>query len=278
MKSEHERREKDIDEMGEHYLKKLVMACLQNDSESRPEVKEIKDVLGEHERRLVQQCNHCGSNGIQIERVEHLSSMRSYDYTFSLLFIGDTAVGKSCLFNRFVNPAYDVSMSIPTMSIDMRQLSFKYGSKYLHLEIFDTAGQEKYFSIPAIYFRRVNGIFLVYDVTDRESFEHVPKWLEIVQKYCTEENLVIILIGNKTDQGDNRQVSSDEGHSRARRHGLSFVEGSALNEESIEQMLLRMIQSLTYVKDRELIKIELPKLTDTVKLEKPPKRSRCNKC
>ncbi|XP_074632559.1 uncharacterized protein LOC141890922 [Acropora palmata] len=272
---EHERRKMDIAEMGEHSLKELVVACLQNDSKLRPEVSKIKDGLKKHTWRLVQRCDHCGSNKIPIERVARCSV---HDYKFKLLFIGDMAVGKSCLFNRFLNPEYKVAMSTTTLSIEMDRLSIKYGSKFLDLEVIDTAGQEQYFAIQAMYFRRVHGIFLVCDVTNHVSFEHIPRWLKMAQTYCTEENTFIILIGNKIDQVADRQVSSEEGHSIARSQGLTFVEASAFHEESIEEMLWRMIQLLTNAVDMGLIKSELPKLTDRVKLEKPPKKSNCSKC
>ena len=272
---EHERRKMDIAEMGEHSLKEIVVACLQNDSKLRPEVSKIKDGLKKHMWRLVQRCDHCGSNKISIERVARCSV---HDYKFKLLFIGDMAVGKSCLFNRFLNPEYKVGMSTTTISIEVDRLSIKYGSKVLDLEVIDTAGQEQYFAIQAMYFRKVHGIFLVCDVTNPVSFQHIPKWLKMAQKYCTEENRVIILIGNKIDQVADRQVSSEEGHSIARSNGLTFVEASAFHEESIEEMLLRMIQLLTNAVDMGLIKSELPKLTDRVKLEKPPKKSNCSKC
>ena len=256
--------------MGEHSLKEIVVACLQNDSKLRPELSKIKVELKQHTQRLLQRCDHSGSNKIPIERVERRSV---HDYKFKLLFVGDMAVGKSCLFNRFQNPAYDISRSIPTISVESFQLSIKYGSKFLDLEVADTAGQERYFAIQAIYFRRVHGIFLVCDVTDRASFEHIPRWLEIAQKFCTEENPPIILIGNKIDQVAKRQVSSEEGHSIARWHGLTFVEASALKEESIEKMLMRMIQLLTNALEKGLITTERPKSTGEVKLEKPRKES-----
>ena len=272
---EHERRKMDIAEMGEHSLKELVMACLQNDSKLRPEVSKIKDELKQHTQRLLQQCDHSGSNKIPIERVARCSV---HDYKFKLLFVGDMAVGKSCLFNRFLNPEYKVAMSTSTVSIEMDRLSIKYGSKFLDLEVIDTAGQERFFAIQAMYFRRVHGIFLVFDVTDRVSFEHIPRWLEIAQKFCTEENPPIILIGNKIDQVAKRQVSSEEGHSIASRHGLTFVEASALKEESIEKMLLRMIQLLTNAVEKGLITTERPKSTGEVKLQKPPKESNNSYC
>ena len=269
--TEHERRKMDIAEMGEHFLKELVVGCLQNDSNLRPEVGRIKEMLEKHTWRLV----HSRSNEIQIERVDR---QPVHDYKFKVLFIGDMGVGKSCLFNRFLNPAYNIGMSTMTLSVEIDRLSLKYGSKFVDLEVVDTAGQEQYFAIQAMYFRRVHGIFIVCDVTNRVSFQHVPRWLEMVQKYCTEDNVFIILIGNKIDQVADRRVSSEEGLSIAESHGLSFVEASALKEESIEEMLLRMIQLLTKAVDMGLIKIELPKLTVKVKLEKPPKKSNCKVC
>ena len=269
--TEHERRKMDIAEMGEHFLKELVVGCLQNDSNLRPEVGRIKEMLEKHTWRLV----HSRSNEIQIERVDR---QPVHDYKFKVLFIGDMGVGKSCLFNRFLNPAYNIGMSTMTLSVEIDRLSLKYGSKFVDLEVVDTAGQEQYFAIQAMYFRRVHGIFIVCDVTNRVSFQHVSRWLEMVQKYCTEDNVFIILIGNKIDQVADRRVSSEEGLSIAESHGLSFVEASALKEESIEEMLLRMIQLLTKAVDMGLIKIELPKLTVKVKLEKPPKKSNCKVC
>ena len=275
MISEHERRKHDIDEMGDHSLKQLVLDCLQNDSQLRPDVKDIKDELKGYKWLVVRQHNDFEPDEAVIERV---NTQPVYDYKFKVLFIGDRGVGKSCLFNRFQNPAYNVFMSTTTIGVEIDRLSFRYGSKLVSLEVADTAGQEQFFAIQGMYFRGVHGIFLVCDVTNRESFHHIPKWLEIAQQYCTENNVLIILIGNKTDQVLKRQVSVEEGRAIAGVHNLSFMEASALNVESIEKMFKTMIQLLVKAVDLNSIKIELKDRNDKVQLEELPKKSTCNVC
>ncbi|XP_068682525.1 uncharacterized protein [Montipora foliosa] len=275
MISEHERRKHDIDEMGEHSLKQLVFDCLQNDSQLRPDVKDIKDELKGYKWRVVRQHNDCEPDETVIELV---NTRPVYDYKFKVLLIGDRGVGKSCLFNRFRNPAYNVYMSTTTVGVEIDRPSFRYGSKFVRLEVADTAGQEHLFAIQRMYFRGVHGIFLVFDVTNRESFHDILKWLEIAQQYCTENSVSIILIGNKIDQVHKRQVSVEEGHAIAGVHNLSFMEASALNVESIEKMFKTMIQLLVKAVDLSSIKIELKDRNDKVKLEELPKKSTCNKC
>ena len=275
MISEHERRKPDIDEMGEHSLKQLVFDCLQNDSQLRPDVKDIKDELKGYKWRFVRQRNDCEPDETVIELV---NTRPVYDYKFKVLLIGDRGVGKSCLFNRFRNPAYNVYMSTTTVGVEIDRPSFRYGSKFVRLEVADTAGQEHLFAIQRMYFRGVHGIFLVFDVTNRESFHDILKWLEIAQQYCTENSVSIILIGNKIDQVHERQVSVEEGRAIAGVHNLSFMEASALNVESIENMFKTMIQLLVKAVNLSSIKIELEDGNDKVKLEELPKKSTCNKC
>ena len=275
MISEHERRKMDIAEMGEHYLKKLVLGCLENDSKLRPDVEKIKEELEKHKWRVVRRSDPCEADEeVEIEKVER---QPLYDYKFKVLFIGDRGVGKSCLFNRFQNPAFNVLMSTTTRGIEIDWESFKFGSKFVRLEVIDTAGQEQFFAVQAMYFRGVHGIFLVYDVTNRETFHHVPRWLEIARQYCTESNALIILIGNKVDQGKKRVISSEEGQEIARCHDLSYMEASAFNVESIKEMFKSMIQLLTRSVDLGVINIELADTSGKVKLEKLPKKSKC-KC
>ena len=276
MISEHDRRKTDINEMGDHFLKELVSRCLENDSKQRPDLKNIKVELERHKWKVVRRSNPCGTDEeIEIEKVER---QLSYDYKLKVLFIGDRAVGKSCLFNRFKNPFFNVFLSTTTMGVEIDRESFKYGSKFVHLEVVDTAGQEEFFSVQALYFRGVHGIFLVCDVTRRESFRNISRWLDLAEKYCTESNALIIVIGNKIDQADKREVSSEEGHALAKYHSLSYMEASALEVPTIEEMFKTMIQLLTRSVDLGSIKIELNDANGKVKLNKMPKNSKCKAC
>ena len=273
MITEHVRRKVDIIEMGDHSLKELVLSCLENDSGQRPDVKNIKAQLEQQKWKIVHQSDPCESyDEDAFERVER---QPSYDYTFKVLFIGDRGVGKSCLFSRFKNPAYDVLTSTTTLGIEIDRESFKCGSKFVRVEVVDTAGQEQFFAVQAMYFRGVHGIFLVCDITNRESFHHIPRWLDLAKKYCTESNALTILIGNKTDQVKKRVISPEEGHAVAKCHGISYMEASAFNVDSIHEMFKTMIQLLTRAVDLGAIKIELNDTNGKVKLKPLPKKSKC---
>ncbi|PFX18385.1 GTP-binding protein YPT1 [Stylophora pistillata] len=253
--SEHERRKTDIDEMGDHLVQSLVLRCLENDSECRPSAKDIKAELEKHKWNLVwhSDCYEMDEEAV-IEKVER---QPTYDYKFKILFIGNGGVGKSCLFQRFQDPRYNIGFSTTTIGLGIDFESFKYGSKFVHLEVVDTAGQEYFFALQAMYFRGVHGIFLVCDVTNRETFHHIPKWLDVAHLYCTETNALVILIGNKIDQEKKREVSREEGEKFAKCHGLSYLEVSALDVEKIEHMFKTMIRLLTRSVDLGTIKIEL---------------------
>ncbi|KAM7440978.1 hypothetical protein ABFA07_009964 [Porites harrisoni] len=275
MISEHVRRKTDITEMGEHFLKKLVLGCLENDSTLRPDIKDIKEELERHKWKVVKRSSlYEADEEVQIEKV---GRQPSYDYKLKVLFIGDTGVGKSCLFNRFKNPFFNIFLSTTTTGIEIDRESFKYGSKFVRLEVVDTAGQEQFFSLQAMYFRGVHGIFLVCDVTNRESFDHIPRWLNLAKTYCTESNALIIIIGNKTDQAEEQVVSSEEGQDIAKSNGLSYMEASALDVNTIEEMFKTMINLLTRSVDLGSIKIELSDASGKVNLKPMTKKSKC-KC
>lgn len=276
MISEHDRRKTDILEMQDHFLQGLVLSCLENDSSCR---KSAKDIVTELEKQKWNLVRHSGSCSEEEELViEKVGRQPSYDYKFKILFIGDRGVGKSCLFQRFQNPFYNILMSTMTIGLEIDTESFKCGSKFVHLEVIDTAGQEQFFAVQAMYFRGVHGIFLVCDVTNRETFHNVPRWLDLARLYCTESNALIILIGNKIDQVGNRKVSYEEGQELAKCHGLSYMEASALDVGGIEEMYKTMIHLLMKSVDLGQIKIELRNTGEKVKLKKLPKKSKCNIC
>ena len=124
-----------------------------------------------------------------------MSGRRDYDYLFKLVLIGDTGVGKSCLLLRFADDAFTESY-ISTIGVDFRFRTVKIENKTFKLQIWDTAGQERFRTITSAYYRGADGIIMVYDVTDRESFDHIQDWLHEVNRYAT-EGTCKLLIGNK---------------------------------------------------------------------------------
>ncbi|KAL8449743.1 hypothetical protein Emag_003552 [Eimeria magna] len=153
----------------------------------------------------------------------------SSDYLFKLVLIGDSGVGKSCLLLRFSDDTFTDSY-ITTIGVDFRFRTVDIDGKAVKLQIWDTAGQERFRTITSAYYRGADGIVLVYDVTEAESFAHVDEWLAEVNRYAT-ENTVKILVGNKSEKDRDRVVATEDARRKAEDLGISFIETSA--KESI---------------------------------------------
>jgi len=177
-------------------------------------------------------CGNAPSNQRPAGQVQTLP----YKYLFKYIIVGDTAVGKSCLLLQFTDkrfqPVHDLTIGVEfgsrTITIDDTQIK---------LQIWDTAGQEKFRSITRSYYRGAAGCLLVYDITRRETFEHLVSWLEDCRKYSN-QNITIMLIGNKCDMESKRAVSRQEGEDFARKNNLTFLETSAKTAENVEQSFL----------------------------------------
>ncbi|OII76726.1 Ras small GTPase RIC1 YPT1 protein [Cryptosporidium andersoni] len=156
-----------------------------------------------------------------------------YDYLFKLLLIGDSGVGKSCLLLRFADDTYTDSY-ISTIGVDFKIRTITLENKTVKLQIWDTAGQERFRTITSSYYRGAHGIIIVYDVTDRDSFDNVKQWIQEIDRYAM-ENVNKLLVGNKCDLVSKRVVTSDEGKELADSYGIKFIETSAKNAYNVEQ-------------------------------------------
>ncbi|CAE7205683.1 RABD2C [Symbiodinium sp. CCMP2592] len=148
------------------------------------------------------------------------------------VLIGDSGAGKSCLLLRFADDAFTDSY-ITTIGVDFRFKTIPVDKKTIKLQIWDTAGQERFRTITSAYYRGADGIILVYDICDRESFNHVDEWLNEVNRYVN-ENTCKILIGNKCDMTAERQVSTEEAKKKAEDLGIAFIECSAKDATNVE--------------------------------------------
>lgn len=135
-------------------------------------------------------------------------STSEYDYLFKLLLIGDSSVGKSCLLLRFADDAY-VDTYISTIGVDFKIRTVELDGKSVKLQIWDTAGQERFRTITSSYYRGAHGIIIVYDVTDRESFNNVKQWLSEIDRYAS-DSVCKLLVGNKCDLVDSKVVDTEE--------------------------------------------------------------------
>lgn len=163
---------------------------------------------------------------------------QEYDYMFKILLIGDTNVGKSCLLLRFADDTYTGSF-ISTIVVDFKIRTIEVDHKIIKLQIWDTAGQERFRTITSSYYRGAHGIIVVYDVTDKESFNHVPEWLNEIEKYAC-ENVNKLLFGNKSDLTAKRVVSTEQGKEFAESQGIEFLETSAKEATNVEQAFLTL--------------------------------------
>jgi len=172
---------------------------------------------------------------------------RDYDYLFKLVLIGDSGVGKSCLLLRFADDNFTDSY-ISTIGVDFRFRTINIENKTVKLQIWDTAGQERFRTITSAYYRGADGIIMVYDVTSSESFDHVEEWLSEVDRYAN-ENTSKLLVGNKADLIEEKQVPEDTAQRFAEKLSIPFLETSAKTATNVDAAFLTMAKEL--IKTRE---------------------------
>ncbi|KAL3523517.1 hypothetical protein ACH5RR_016351 [Cinchona calisaya] len=176
----------------------------------------------------------------------------SYDYSFKILLIGDSGVGKSSLVLSFISQQYLQDLS-PTIGVDFKMKLLTFGGKRMKLTIWDTAGQERFGSLTSSYYRGAHGIILVYDVTRRETFTNLSEiWAKEVEIYSTNHDCIRILVGNKVDRDSERAVTVEEGIALAREHKCLFFECSARTRANVQQCFKELISKI----------VEVPSLLD----------------
>lgn len=166
----------------------------------------------------------------------------SYDYLFKFLIIGRAGSGKSCLLHHFIENKFKEDSS-HTIGVEFGSRIVNVGGKSIKLQIWDTAGQEAFRSITRSYYRGAAGALLVYDITRRETFNHLTTWLEDARQHSN-SNMVIMLIGNKSDLDSRREVKKEEGEAFAREHGLVFMETSARTAANVEEAFINTAKEI----------------------------------
>ncbi|XP_078170185.1 ras-related protein RABA2a-like [Carex rostrata] len=156
-----------------------------------------------------------------------------YEYLFKVVLIGDSGVGKSNLLSRFTRNIFTLD-SKSTIGVEFASKSVQIEGKNIKAQIWDTAGQERYRAITSAYYRGALGAVLVYDVTKSSTFENAKRWLTELRNHA-DSNIVVMLIGNKTDLKHLRVVSTEDGAAMAESEGLSFLETSALDSTNVEK-------------------------------------------
>lgn len=175
------------------------------------------------------------------------SSTTNSPVNVKLLLIGNASVGKSSLLLRFSDEQWlPEDEASATIGVDFRVHKMEVNGRKVKLSIWDTAGQERFRTITSSYYRGAQGIILVYDVANRETFEALPKWFSEIDTYVS-ITVPKIIVGNKVDKENSRQVSTNEGSAFASRQNALFVEASAKTaigvREVFEELVARILET-----------------------------------
>ncbi|KAK4801146.1 hypothetical protein SAY86_021633 [Trapa natans] len=171
------------------------------------------------------------------------------DYVFKVVLIGDSAVGKSQILSRFARNEFSLD-SKATIGVEFQTRTLVIEHKSVKAQIWDTAGQERYRAVTSAYYRGAVGAMLVYDITRRQSFDHIPRWLEELRSHA-DKNIAIMLVGNKTDLEKQRAISTDDAKEFAEKEGLFFLETSALNASNVESAFFTVLTEIFNVVNRK---------------------------
>ena len=168
--------------------------------------------------------------------------MADYDYLFKMVLVGNSSVGKTCLFLQYADNVFNESF-MPTIGVDFRIKSMEIDSSYVKMQIWDTAGQERFKTITSSYYKGAHGLIVVFDLTDRQSFLDLENWLLEIEKHAS-DRVVKLLIGNKLDLEGARTVSYEEAVNFSKCNGMSYLETSAKNGKNVNEAFNLMARNI----------------------------------
>ena len=166
----------------------------------------------------------------------------SYDMIFKIVLIGDSSVGKTNMLSRYISNEYDPN-SQSTIGVELSTKNYKFDNDEVKVQLWDTAGQEKYRSITSSYYKGAQGCLLVYDITRKETFDNIDKWHSEL-KSAADNDINAILVGNKCDLEKERQITVEEAQKKAKLFNMAFMETSALNGANIEKAFNELVNSV----------------------------------
>ncbi|XP_068669548.1 ras-related protein RABA5a-like [Aristolochia californica] len=178
------------------------------------------------------------------------SEEQTEDYLFKIVLIGDSAVGKSNLLARFARDEFYPN-SKSTIGVEFQTQKMDFDGKEIKAQIWDTAGQERFRAVTSAYYRGAVGALLVYDISRRQTFESIGRWLNELHTH-SDMNVVTILIGNKTDLKDAREVTTEEGKTLAEAQGLFFMETSALDSSNVTTAFETVVKEIYSILSRKV--------------------------
>ena len=184
---------------------------------------------------------------------------------FKVVLVGSSGVGKSSLLQRLIDDTFETDVQ-STVGVEFKLHDFQVGNETIHLNIWDTAGQEKFRSVAKAYFRNAVGAILAFSTTNSQSFLELDSWLNDLHSLAL-PNAVILLVGNKVDLISERSVTTSEAEDFAERHGIEYLETSAYDGQNVYESFLRLARTISEKIKRGEIK-EVSAINNSSKLVK----------
>ncbi|XP_075069411.1 ras-related protein Rab-12 [Mixophyes fleayi] len=181
---------------------------------------------------------------------------RPADFKLQVIIIGSRGVGKTSLMERFTDDTFCEACK-STVGVDFKIKTVELRGKKIRLQIWDTAGQERFNSITSAYYRSAKGIILVYDLTKKETFDDLPKWMKMIDKYASED-AELLLVGNKLDCEIDREITRQQGEKFAQQiTGMRFCEASAKDNFNVDEIFLKLVDDILKKMPLDIIRNEL---------------------
>ena len=196
---------------------------------------------------------------------------------FKVVLIGDMKVGKTNIVSRYIKNEFNKD-SMSTIGVEFGSKELVIEGHNVKVQIWDTAGQEKYKSITNAYYKGAKGAFVVYDITNKNSFDNADNWLNNLRA-SADKKCSIILIGNKSDLENKREVSIEQGEEKAKNSEIAFMETSALSGDNIDKAFEMMINEAYKICHSEMladVNIDIGK-SDELSLKRPKEETPDNK-
>ncbi|PRP80200.1 rab11A, RAB family GTPase [Planoprotostelium fungivorum] len=211
----------------------------------------LEDSFVRYKRGTNQWCRGNKTTEATKQAVHHRKKMSAtpaqeeYDYLYKIVLIGDSGVGKSNLLSRFSRNEFNLETK-STIGVEFATRSIRTEGKTIKAQIWDTAGQERYRAITSAYYRAAVGALLVYDIAKHSTFKNVERWLSELRENA-DRNIVIMLVGNKSDLRHLREVSTEEAKAFSEKHNLSFIETSALDATNVELAFQNILTEIFHI-------------------------------
>ena len=169
----------------------------------------------------------------------------NFDRTCQILIIGDSSVGKTSILTRYTNGTFKEEY-LATVGLDYYSKDEIFNNKTINVKLWDTAGQERYKSLTQSYFKNAEGVIVVYDITNTESFDNLKFWINSIKANMENKNIFIpvIIIGNKTDMEESREIMTEDAEKFAEENKYKYFETSAKTGEGIDKAIRDLINQI----------------------------------